>query len=786
MVINFHQSFLARFLFLGVLLALVVIVANAESLSDAIPLPLKSDERLQLNSKSRNLSKPAVFVFGDSLSSDADGKTVIKGRAQLRQSGLIVKADEIQYDDKTDVAKGSGDVRVNKEGDTYFGSYVELEVDKFQGFFTAPEYFFHKNSSTGRAKKVTFLGKDRLVAEDATYSTCKRVPGPSWLPDWLLKVNALELDQAEDVATARGSVLYFKDLPILPVPYVSFPISDKRKSGLLPVSPKIDNINGLEMALPYYWNIAPNRDATLTPTYMSLRGVNLGTSLRYLERGYSGALGFDWMPSDDLRAGDRWRYSLQHQGLISPSWINGGAKITIDVNRVGDDNYWRDFVGKDGNQIERLIPSKARADWRTGAFSNSLEASSWQTLQLPDIILPPYDQAPTFTTTLDTQKFHGFLYGLSLSLARFQSDSSLVQRGLSSEQPLSGAERLTSTVSLARPLIMSGGYLIPALTLSSKAYHFDVPYNGQRSADVIVPTLSLDTGVVFERDTRFFGRSATQTLEPRAYFASSPWRDQQKLPIFDSGIGDAIFSSNYFSGGDRVSDGSFITLGLTSRFLSSTTGSEWVRLSVAQRLRLKDQIVTLPNGAPVTDRVSDIFMEGNAHLDAIWSLEAQAQYNQKIEETKLARIGLKYSGGSFKSISTSYAFDRNASELLGVGWQWPINGPGGSNQRREASALDKRWYSVGRINYSMRDQSMVNTLLGAEYDAGCWIGRAVVQLTALGADQYNRSIMFQLEFVGLTRLGPSPMQALKANIPTYKYLREPGFSDPVGGYRYYE
>jgi LPS-assembly protein len=206
-----------------------------------------------------------IFVEGDRISGQTDVNTVIEGGAELRRGDTVIRADRMEYHQSDDQARARGNVRINKAGNIFEGPLLELKVDAFEGFFNEPRYRFLRNNAYGEADRVDFIDDKRAIIRNASYTTCQRKPGPSWMPDWILRAASIRIDEEEETGQATGAVLSFMGLPILPVPTMSFPLSDKRKSGVLPPTFGLDNVSGIELTLPYYWNIAPNRDATLYP-----------------------------------------------------------------------------------------------------------------------------------------------------------------------------------------------------------------------------------------------------------------------------------------------------------------------------------------------------------------------------------------------------------------------------------------------------------------------------------------------------------------------------------------
>ncbi len=750
------------------------LVDFAVAQTEPAPLILRMSPRLQEQIESAARSGQPLFLSGERVSGRADLDSVLEGNAELRRGDLVIRADRLDYYQPDDLAKARGNVRINRAGNVYEGPLLELKLEASEGFFIAPSYRFLANGAHGQADRVDFLDEQRTVITNATYTTCRRLPGPNWMPDWILRAASIRLDNEEDAGVAQGAVLSFMGLPILPVPYLSFPLSNNRKSGVLPPTVGFDSTNGAELVAPYYWNIAPNRDAKLVPTLMSKRGVDLGAEFRYLERNYAGDLRANYMPGDLLRNADRWSLGGTYQGQINSGIAAvGNVGLNLSVNRVSDDNYWRDFVRENTSLTQRLLANDATLSWARGNFSTSLRALKWQTLQDIDApIVPPYDRLPQLTARYAHNGAGGINYSLDADLTQFQSDSS---RTL---QP--NARRSFMLGQISRSWSAPLGYITPKLQLHASTYAFDAPLaNGERSSSRVVPTFSLDAGLVFERQTSYFGRDFLQTLEPRVFYVATPFRDQSLLPNYDSGANDfnfaSIFSENAFVGNDRISDDNLLTLGLTSRLLDAQTGAEAARIGVAQRLRLKDRNVTLPGGAPEVAGFSDILLGGTVNWNPRWTLDTTVQFNPRTEQSTRATVGARYSPGDYRVVSAAYRFQRDASEQFDIGWQWPLNdlwGDKGKDLGAGQGQGEGRWYSVGRLNFSLADRKLVDAVVGFEYDAGCWLGRLVVEQLQTGTASATQRIMFQLEFVGFARVGANPLKTLRDNVPRYQYLRE--------------
>ena len=759
----------------AVLVGLLLQGTGAHAQGNELPPPvLRPSPMLQEAFPDAARQTAPTFVSGDRTEGQTDLRTVVEGNAELRRGDTVIRADRVEYIQAEDLAKASGNVYMNRAGNIYEGTELQLRVEAFEGFFNNPRYQFLRTDGHGDASRIDFIDDQRSIIHDATYTTCRRVPGPDWLPDWLLRATVLRIDQEEEVGVAEGAMLTFKQVPILPVPYISFPLSEKRKSGLLPPTVGIDNLNGVEITQPYYWNIAPNRDATIYPTVMSKRGVELGGQFRYIENGYQGQARLDYMPNDKLRDRDRWGFSALHNGTVDTGIpAIGNVGLGVNLNRVSDDNYWRDFSRSTTSLTQRLLPNDVNLGWGKGNFTAGLRTLKWQTLQdVTTPITPPYDRLPQVFGKYSRFDVQGLDFSVEADYTQFQADRALTG------QP--NAKRSYTMAQVSHPWTAPGWFVVPRLQMHATDYQFDAPLaNGTRSATRTVPTVSLDSGLVFERSTSFFGRSVTQTLEPRAFYVYTPYRDQSLLPNYDSAVNDfnfaTVFTENAFGGQDRISDSNLLTLGTTTRLLDPDTGAEAARFGIAQRIRFSDQKVVLPGQTPVSDRLSDVLLGASINWAPQWSFDGTVQYNPDTGRSIRSVLGGRYTPGNYRTISAAYRTQRGVSEQIDIGWQWPLNdlwGDRGEDKGAGQGLGPGRWYSVGRLNYSMQDRKLVDTVVGLEYEADCWIGRIVMERLQSSSTTSNKRILFQLEFIGFTRLGSSPLQTLQQNIPRYQFLRE--------------
>jgi len=758
-----------------VALACAQMSLQAQENPGELSLQLNSSSRLQEGIGQAQLDAAPVFLMGETITGRPDLETIVQGQAEMRKPGTVIKADRLEYYAPDDQARASGHVRINRNGNVFEGPSLDLKVEAFEGTFEAPTYRFLQNNAHGNASKAEFIDPDRTVVRNATYTTCRRKPGPDWVPDWVLRAADIEFDTGEDVGVAHGAYLHFMDVPILPVPAISFPLSDARKSGVMPPTLGLGDVNGTELSVPYYWNIAPNRDATITPTVMTARGVTVAGEFRYLEPTYSGVLRANYMPSDKLRSADRWGASMNQAGNLATS--AGNVAYTLNLNRVSDDNYWSDFTSN-GALTARTLANDMQAVWARSGYTVTGRSLRWQTLQsTTSVITPPYDL--TQLNVLHTQlNDRGFDWSLQGDLSQFESDKNLTQ------QP--NTQRMYGLAQVSRPFIAPEGYITPKLQLHTSVYQFDSPLsNGNRSADSTVPTFSLDAGLVFERDATWRDRDMVQTLEPRLFYVRTPYRNQSYLPNYDTAASDfnfaSIFTENAYVGHDKISDNNLLTFGLTTRFLDAQTGEQLARFGVAQRYRFEDQLVTLNSTtSPALAGWSDVMLGAGINLSRQWGMDSTVQYNPLTAQSSRATVGARYTPSPYRVLNAAYRFQRNVSEQIDFSWQWPLNDLWGDKDQFFGIGQglgEGRYYAVGRLNYSLNESRLVDTLLGVEYDAGCWLARVVVGRVQTSTSSSTSSIKFELEFVGFTRLGVSPLQTLKSNISRYQNLRETGGSN---------
>jgi LPS-assembly protein len=729
-----------------------------------------------------------IHLEADRLSGQTGETLVADGRARLQRGLLSLQAEHMEYRQREDRVQATGQVLLARGDDRYQGSALSLNTEHQEGYFLEPRFYLGRTQAGGRAERVDFIGKNRLVVRGAAYSSCELVDGET--TPWVLTTRRVRLDFDANEGLAEGAVLRFYGVPILAAPVLSFPVTDARKSGWLPPLITTSSNTGFGLSVPYYWNIAPDLDATLTPTVLFKRGAGLETELRYLRPDWRGELNGFWLPHDLTAGRDRWAARWTQQGELPDD-----VRYDWHLLRVSDDNYWTDGLRGAESLTPRLLSSTAQARQRRllqvdglGDVEQQLYArlQQWQVLQNTDAstqIAPPYQRTPQLGALWS---HHGgpLEWSLQTEFNHFTNTDATRVSG----------SRLHALGQVAWPLGDAGWRLTPRASFNAAGYEVDQPLSdGRTRAGRVIPSVSIDSAWSLDRETRAFGRDLTQTLEPRLLYAYTPWRDQSALPNFDSAALDfnatTVFSDNIFSGIDRVSDANQITGGLTTRYLDRHSGAELARLGIAQRYRLQDQRITA-DGVPATSRFSDVLVQGSITAVPRWTLDSSLQFNTDSDRVERTINSVRYSPGPLRTLYASHRLKRGVSEQLALGWQWPIDGllapvnslldNGATSDparpaRSSAASCNGRLYGVGALDYSLKDRRISGAIVGFEYDAGCWIGRVVARRQSTSLQASSTQLMLQLELVGLSRLnaGSNPLAVLKDNIPGYQLLRDP-------------
>lgn len=735
----------------------------------------------QLSVRSLPEDDMTIFLSGDQMNLTEAGRLRIHGDAQVRRMDSVVKGDQIDYDRNTSEVRVRGNGLIMREGSIAYSPDFTYNLNAETGEMNSPRFFLGTTGGSGVAEQAQILSREHTRLSSVVYSGC---PCPE--PAWYIKSPNLDLYSSKNEGVAKHGVLYFKNVPLLYSPYLSFPLRKERKSGFLMPTYGVSTRSGVDITLPYYLNLAPNFDATLTPRLLVKRGLMLGSEFRYLGPSYSGELSGTYLAKDRERDFKRWFLMGQFRQNLG-----AGFSWNADLRRASDDDYFRDFssFGLNDATVQDLA-STVGLNWGASKYVHaSVQAYKYQTLQdaTTSYRTPQYDRLPQFNVNAQRYDWHGVDVISENTATRFKmpfySGRYSVFDRWRHQRRVPDGSRLSSYTTIAYPVVRSGWQITPKLGLHMSQYQTqwytgDLPHFGHRPSNQsrVLPIFSLDSGMTFERNTTLFGNDSIQTLEPRAYYLYVPYRDQSQIPIYDTSLASfnfaQVFSENIYSGGwDRISDANQLTLGLATRWLDADTGFERLVLQAAQRLYFSDQQVTLNENKRRTSTRSDYLVGANAALTNTFSVNFDAQFNPSDRQRNRMSAGVRWRPQRLATLSANYRYERDPLAVLDRDYR-PL---AEDDQGKESLSLTAQWpltnklYAVGRYDYSLQESRSTQSILGLEYKGDCcWVGRVVVQRYAISAKDTNQAIFFQLELSGLGGIGNDPMRLLQDRVVGYQ------------------
>jgi LPS-assembly protein len=742
--------------------------------TDTPPAPLTNDGQ----------NGPAV-IEADKLVGKANDQIEATGNATISQDEKSIRADTLLFNQHTHEIDARGGVMLKQDGNTMNGPHLMFNMDKNSGAMEQPQYYLKENAARGSADSLQIQDRLHYSLDNATYTTC-----PAGNQDWQMSMGVLEIDRDRQVGVAHNALVEFKGVPILYSPWMDFPLNGQRKSGFMAPIFGGTSTGGSEITLPFYWNIAPNFDATIAPRIMTKRGLMLNNEFRYLEPSFNGKLEVDVLPNDKITRTSRSYFSLKHDQALASN-LSG----YVNYSRVGDDNYFRDLGNAISTTSQVNLLQEGGVNYSGGWWDAMARVQHYQTLQDPAApIVVPYARLPQLT--LNTRNNYA---GANINFAGEFVDFS--------HPTLVNATRLVFNPSVSYPLVNTPAYYVtPKVGVHSAYYTLGANNTGTMSTlSSTVPIFSVDSGIAFERETNMFNDAYVQTLEPRAFYVYVPYKDQSQLPNFDTVQADFSFAQMFmehrFFGNDRVGDANQLTLALTSRLLEQESGAERLKAMIGERFSFTSPQVNLVGPASTNNR-SDILLALSGTMTTHWSMSSEFQFdpNQshvqrynistsyRPEPGKVLNLGYRFSRGTFGALipggiptptgyttlngityptiggvpytiigGLPYAVNMGGLRQVDVSTQWPLFG---------------RWHGVARWNYSLQDSRILETIGGLEYNQDCWLLRLVAQRFATATQQSNTGFFVQLELNDFVKVGADPLDLLKQSVPGYTKLND--------------
>jgi LPS-assembly protein len=500
---------------------------------------------------------------------------------------------------------------------------------------------------------------------------------------------------------------------------------------------------------------------------MTKRGVLLGGVFRYLDLSYKGEVKGEWLSSDTQTKTGRGAFNAQH------SWGSGAWSGGWNLQYASDDTYFSDLAKSITTVETSFLPRDAWLAYSQTLWSASARVTSAQNLfdAKAGARAVTYERVPQLSFNYAQPGLRGFDVGLAAEVTQFKYPSLRDGKFLAAPIDVDKGLRAVINPTVSYPIVAPGYFLTPRLSLHATQYSNIVggpggagslAYSGPDSTTRVLPIASVDTGLIFEREQALFAPHLKQTLEPRLYYLNVPYKDQSRLPNFDSALTDfsfaQLFSENVFAGQDRVADANHLTMALTTRFIRPDTGEERMRFAIGKRQYFTSQRVDLPGAVIPVGKSSDLLFGAAGTIGKAWTFDSALQLNSEDNRIVRSSVGVRYSPEPRKLINLAYRFTRDSLEQVDVSGQWRLGG---------------RWYGVARVNYSAQDRRIAEALAGLEYDANCWVARVVASRFSTATQTSTTALFFQLELVGLGSLGNDPLDTIRRNVPGYRKLDAP-------------
>ena len=721
---------------------------------------LIADEKNQGSpSPIKNLNGSSIVIEGDSLESILDRKLRVSGNALISKGNQSITADFIEYDQISEELYAKGQITITTPSLELKGTELEMSLAENTGSIVNGSFVANINESMslektddgstitkittskfnsklrGTATKIFLEGEDRKKLEFAKVTTCEADQN-----EWFITGEETVIDQSSGNIKVKDAVLSIRGIPIMYSPYIDFSLTSQRKSGWLLPTVGNTTTSGSETSIPYYFNLSPTYDATLTSRYMELRGLQFDGEFRYMKENFEGISQIQYLNKDDeAEIDNRYLINIKHKHNLGH-----GFSGTIEYEKVknNDNNYFADLSSSIAVTSQVSLRQTAHLDYeRTDDLSDikaSLKVQEFQNLSTAS----PYELKPSFNISLKKDWEDNADQSLFL-----QTDTNFMydqfDKGDNTVNNIPTGSRIASTPSVSFPMEASFGFIKPKLIANLRHYDLDDASISQKS--LAIPTISLDSGLYLDRPFKLSGYNFTQTLEPRVFYTYTSYEDQSDIPFFDTSLNElnttTIFQENQFSGQDRVMDTNAITTALTSRILDES-GYDWMLLTLAQRFYLSDRkVLDEPqfDGSTYKGDKSDFLVSAQANLTKSLRLTSEYEYNFSEDTTNKFTAGGRFTPEPGKVLNASYRQVINPSSGIYdvkqylVSAQWP---------------LSSGWSALASYNYDLYKRQEIESMVGAEYDAGCWAAQMMFHKIQLATNEKSTNTFFLMLEIG--------------------------------------
>lgn len=752
------------------------------------------------------------------------GTSVLRGNVTVTQPGREVIADKAYVNRDPVTGKISsidmiGNVHMREAGKLVVAQQVHIDLENNTANIENAVYRFSKQlekdalNAWGTLRHGTRETDGVMNLHYATYSTC-----PPTTETWQVRARHLRLDKEKGEGVATNTFLDVENFPVFYLPYLNFPLDDRRKSGFLFPTYGFSVNSGANISVPYYFNLAPNYDMTLTPNIFSKRGLQQNINFRYLTSISSGILNFGILPYDpafasfkrtapsaysnipnedvylrelDNSSNTRGYFSYQDTSTFNPNW-----NAALNLNYVTDDYYFQDFGSTPSLATTNQLLNEGDLNYQSDHWRFLGRLQGFETLHpiTQMLVDDQYYRLPEFDLSADyPQQAYGLDYSLNSQFVYFDQANDFI-----TGNPVVTGDRIHAEPGISWPIANMNGYFTPQLQFDGTDYDLKNQVTGLPS-DISrgLPVFDINTGLYFDRDMTFFSKPYRQTLEPELFYLYVPTTNQNDIPTFDTTLPpfsfEQMFQTNRFTGLDRIGDANQLTFALTSRFLDDYNGQEKLRASIGSMYLFQQHHVFCsgPSCLPdptVNDRISPVVGELSYNLSPVWNLTGDLAWDPNRAETNNGNVNLIYNYGS-RIFNVGYYFVRDADienqvapivsgaptpivtdetdlNRINVGAAWPIS---------------KSWSVLADWNYNISGNYPQVYFYGAQYDSCCWAMRFVVGRNLFSIDQntephFNTTYYVQFQLKGLGNFGyNNPGSLLTSALPGYQDAFQTGF-----------
>ncbi|MBK8287812.1 MAG: LPS-assembly protein LptD [Cellvibrionales bacterium] len=738
-----------------------------------------------------------VNAYADDTDTDiANQISMLKGNVQISQGYRYLRADSARLQKNPQQVTLEGNVTLREPNLLLVGDKADVQVDENTAQMENVQYLMHKEHIHGSAQSLGRSETGVISMTGASYSYC-----PADDEQWALKADSLTLDPNDSQGRARDVTLRVKDVPVFYTPYLQFPLGDQRMTGFLVPSFGIGE-DGVDIQTPYYFNLAPDYDLTLTPRYIGDRGLMLGSEFRHMTENTRSSLATNLLPNDseanNNEEDNRWFMKIRHDG-VAERW-----ESLVDVSAVSDDQYFQDFSNTGIRAANTAQLRKQAAfdylpeNWRIGII-----AKEYQTLD--DNLAVPHEVMPSFFADGEYVLDSGPVINLHQAVTHFghrddgefqtanifyDIDYDPVFDTIGKEKEIITGKRYNLDYSVSMPLLQSSSaFLTPKVGMRHVTQQLDdtTVNTPDSSPSTTVGVASIDSGLIFERDANLFGNAYRQTLEPRVFYYYAGSENQDDIYNFDSNSLSysyaQLFRDYRLAGEDYIDDANQISTGVSSRLLSPSTGRELLRVGIGQTYYLDKRDVVLEDD-PVTaayerDRShSALVIDAAARLNKNWDIRTETLWNDDKANRERQSLALRYRDEQGLLFNTGYQYlDRQPTANVLTPFTGALTDR--TVEQIYASAvypLNNQWSLIGHWNHDITNSRELETIAGFEYDSCCWSARLVARhwivndnfIDLVDEQEADNGIFLQIQLKSLGNFGDSLDSMLSDSILGYE------------------